>query len=43
MTWTEKKPVLYNILVIVALTQGRGTEVEFYSEGMWNHTEMNKS
>lgn len=32
-------PILYNIPVIIALAQGRSTGVQFYFEGIQNHTE----
>lgn len=38
----REEACLYNIPVIVALTQGTRTGVQFYSEGIWKHTEMNK-
>lgn len=32
-------PVLYNIPAIIALAWGRGTGVQFYSEGIQKYTE----
>lgn len=32
-------PVLYNIPVIIASAQGRSAGVQFYFEGIQNHTE----
>lgn len=35
----DNAPILSSILVIIALAQGRGTVVQFYSEGIWNCAE----